>query len=139
MEACAINIVRDAKVLAARNIGILARGISYVKISEFDFKIISAANYSAFMEFGTKRSVVIPAGFEEEAAKFKGVKIDSGGQTLLQAIEIWAKQKGIPDKDVLFIYLKILFQGVKPHPFIIPAYLANIKKLEKRLTRILAA
>ena len=78
MEACAVNIVRIAKQRTSKDMGVLARGITYVKKSLFNFDVISASQYSAFAEFGTKSSTVVPAGFEDVANQFKGVKIDTG-------------------------------------------------------------
>lgn len=139
-QACALNIVKDAKVAAARNaknLGFLARGISQVKKSMFNYQIISAANYSAFMEFGTKSLVSVPSGFEDLANSFKGVKIDNGSITFKQAIYTWAEQKGISEKLWYPIYMKIAIMGVKPHPFLIPAYVSNTIKLQNRLNLLL--
>jgi HK97 gp10 family phage protein len=134
MEASCMTIVRNAKRAAPINVGRLKQGITYVKHSALSFEIISAANYSAYMEFGTKGSTVVPAGFEEIAAEFKGVSIDSGGVSLKQAIYTWAKQKGIDPKLWFVIYRKIAVMGVKPHPFFIPA-LIELKRLEQRIQK----
>lgn len=139
IQACALDIVKDAKQAAARNLGVLARGISQVKVAPFQYRIISAANYSAFVEFGTKRRVQIPAGWEDVAKEFKGLKLDSGGMTFEDAINLWGKQKGIPKDRWHGIYLKLLFVGANPHPFLIPAFIANTNKLEQRLNNLLNA
>lgn len=138
MEACAVNVVRIAKQRTSKDMGVLARGITYVKKSLFNFEIISASQYSAFAEFGTKSSTVVPAGFEDLANQFKGVKIDSGGLTLAKAIEQWGKRKGLEPADIHGVYLKILHKGRNPHPFLIPAYLEETRKLEQRLNTLFA-
>jgi hypothetical protein len=141
MEATAVDIVRVAKQLAGKELGVLARGITYKKVSSFNFVIISAAQYSAFAEFGTSgisgTSVVVPSGFEEVASEFKNVSINTGGLTLAQAIEQWGERKGMERGDIHGVYLKILHKGRNPHPFLIPAFLEETRKLEQRLRTLL--
>lgn len=134
IEASCMKIVRDAKRLAPANVGRLKQGITYVKHSVLDFEIVSAANYSAYMEFGTKSLANVPADYADLAAQFKGVNISSGGVTLKQAIYTWAKQKGIDPKIWYVIYRKIYMVGVRPHPFFIPA-LVELNNLEKRIRK----
>lgn len=138
IEASCLTMVRDMKRAAPTNVGRLKNLISYVKVKELDYKLVSAANYTAYMEFGTKSETVIPAGYEDLAAQFRGVSIDTGGQTLKEAIYTWAKQKGIDKKYWYGIYKKILIKGVKPHPFFIPA-LVELTQLENRIQKILSA
>lgn len=141
MEATAVDIVRIAKQRAGKELGVLARGITYKKVSSFNFPIISAAQYSAFAEFGTSgisgTSVVVPPGFEDVAAEFRNVKIDTGGLTLAKAIEQWGERKGMDRADIHGVYLKILHKGRNPHPFLIPAFLEETRKLEQRLRTLL--
>lgn len=141
MEATAVDIVRVAKQRAGKELGVLARGISYRKISSFNFAIISSAQYSAFAEFGTSgisgSSIAVPQGFEDLANQFKGVKIDNGGLTLAKAIQQWGDRKGLDESSIRGIYLKILHKGRNPHPFLIPAFLEETRKLEQRLRTLL--
>lgn len=143
MEATAVDIVRVAKQRASKysDLGVLQRGITYRKISSFNFVIISAAQYSAFAEFGTSgisgTSVVVPPGFEEVANEFKNVSINTGGLTLAQAIEQWGERKGMESGDIHWTYLKILHRGRDPHPFLIPAFLQETRRLEQRLRTLL--
>jgi hypothetical protein len=143
MEATAVDIVRVAKQLAGKELGVLARGITYKKISSFNFLIISAAQYSAFAEFGTSgisgSSVVVPQGFEDVANEFRNVSINTGGLTLAQAIEQWGERKGMERGDIHGVYLKILHRGRDPHPFLIPAFLQETRRLEQRLRTLLNA
>jgi len=139
LQACALDIVRDAKIAAARNaknIGFLERGISQFKVAPFNYQVVSAVNYSAFVEFGTKRLVQIPAGFEQLAAQFQGIKIDTGTMSFQQAIYTWADQKGIAKERWHGIFMKLLFVGARPHPVLIPAYITNINKLQTRLNAL---
>lgn len=144
MEATAVDIVRVAKQNASKysDLGVLQRGITYKKVSSFNFVIISAAQYSAFAEFGTSgitsTSVVVPPGFEEVANEFRNVSINTGGLTLAQAIEQWGERRGMERGDIHGVYLKILHKGRNPHPFLIPAYLQETRKLEQRLRTLLS-
>lgn len=136
LEASCLTIVRNAKRMAAKNVGTLARNISYVKHDELNFEIVSASNYSGYVEFGTKDRAVIPAGYEDLAGQFRGQSIDSGGKTLKEAIYQWAEQKGIEKKLWWFIYKTIQQIGSLPHPFFIPA-LAEFRNLETRLRNLI--
>jgi HK97 gp10 family phage protein len=132
IEASCLKMVRDMKAKAPVNAGRLRQLITYKKKGLLNYELISAANYSAYMEFGTKMHVSVPTGYEFLAAQFKGVNISSGGQTMKEAIFTWAKQKGIEKKWWWWIYVKIMQQGVRPHPFFIPA-LIEFKQLENRI------
>jgi hypothetical protein len=141
MEAAAVNIVRIAKQKTSKDMGVLARGITYVKKSLFNFEVISASQYSAFAEFGTKKEAAnyvttLPSEFQQFANTFKGIKINSGGLTLAQSIEQWGARRGLERADIHGVYLKILHKGRNPHPFLIPAYLEETQKLESRLNTL---
>jgi len=141
MEATAIDIVRVAKQKTSKELGILAREITYQKKSKLNFQIIAGAQYSAFAEFGTSgisgSSVSIPSGFEEVARPFIGVKIDNGGLTLQKAIQLWGARKGLEPDAIHGVYLKVLHKGRNPHPFLIPAFIEETAKLEARLRNLL--
>lgn len=136
MQASCLQIERDAKRMAPYNVGRLSQLIKATKKGVLNYEIVSAANYSSYMEFGTKSYVMVPAGWDEFAVQYEGVSIDSGGVTLKQAIYEWARQKGIDEKWWYWIYKKIMLMGVKPHPFFIPA-LVELGKLEIRIANIL--
>lgn len=141
MEATCIDIVRIAKQRVSKELGVLARSIGYVRKSTLNFSIVVGAQYAAFEEFGTSgisgSSVSVPAGFEEVAARFRGVKIDTGGLRLSDAIELWGARKGMERADIHGVYLKILHKGRNPHPFLIPAFVSETRKLEERLSTLL--
>lgn len=132
IEASCLKIVRDMKTRAPVNLGRLRSQITYKKKGPMNYELISPANYSAYLEFGTKTNVRIPPGYQFLAAQYKGVNIDSGGLTMREAIYQWAKQKGIAKKWWWWIYLKIMQQGIKPQPFFIPA-LVEFTLLENRI------
>jgi hypothetical protein len=54
--------------------GFLKGGIISNTDTYLDKTISSNANYSAYVEFGTGPKTVIPAGFEQFAARYKGAR-----------------------------------------------------------------
>lgn len=100
--------VADAKRNAPVDEGTLRNSISFVK-SDNSVTISVNVDYAAYQEFGTRSFVQISPGWEEFAAQFKG------------------SQRAI----------SMLANGVKPHPYLIPAVEKNrielIKQLKARL------
>jgi HK97 gp10 family phage protein len=141
INASALNIQSKAKRLAPVNLGQLRNSI-YLKEKSvkggYVFTIGSNASYAPYVEFGTGGQVKIPAGFDELADSFKGKK---GGkfQDMVEALTLWVKRKGIgggKDKSIAYaIAISILRKGMRPQPFLIPAFemekpkmINNIKK-----------
>ncbi len=58
--------------------GFLKAGITSKEENDLSFVVNSAAEYSAYVEFGTLSSVKIPPGLEDVAAQFKGAGIRHG-------------------------------------------------------------
>lgn len=111
--------------------------------AEHGYTVANTAIWSVFMEFGTKKYVSVPAEWSEYAQQFKGYK----GGTVAQFrsnIEDWVKRKGISwtDKDgrvmsaqeISFIITQVILQnGLKPRPFMWPAYQRAVKDLPKKI------
>jgi HK97 gp10 family phage protein len=137
-EDAANMLARRAKTSAPVDDGFLKNGISVDKAGDLTYEVISAAAYSAFMEFGTGQYVQVPAGLEDYAMQFKGRNQGGGFDAFFMKILDWVQRKGITgrysvkthrrlgnkgaklteDYDAAFmIALKILKVGVKPHPF----------------------
>jgi hypothetical protein len=131
------------------------------KINELQVELTASKHYAAFMEFGTKRRVRVPAELQEYAAQFnlKGPKI--GFEAFLKIITAWVHRKGIAakrsektgrrlgskakqqaedDAAAYPIALSILRHGVNPHPFFFQPYFDErpiiIKNVEKVLKDI---
>jgi HK97 gp10 family phage protein len=137
VAASALNIQSNAKKLAPVNFGKLRQSI-YVEeksksANQFMYVIGAAAKYAPYIEFGTGGKVSIPSGFADEASKFKG---KTGGKfsDLVKALTEWVSKKGIASgkksKSVAFmIALSIIRKGIRPQPFLIPAFQAEKPKL----------
>jgi HK97 gp10 family phage protein len=151
LKASALNIQKAAKRMAPGFDGKLRQSIN-VDISNDLFKsVFSTVRYAPYVEFGTKRKVNIPSGWESYAAQFRG-KGKGDYYDFLQAILRWVKKKKLAQitnsytgrkstkkSDLLyvaqFIAYRIIKNGIAPQPFFIPAYEQEKPKLIKRLKR----
>ena len=83
VEAGAKRWVQLAQNAAPVDQGKLKQGISYKPTASnpgsISFKIVSNAEYSAYMEWGTITKVNIPSGEEGYASQFKGRGIKTSG------------------------------------------------------------
>jgi HK97 gp10 family phage protein len=144
-NASALKIQSTAKRLAPVNFGQLRNSIvvsSEGTASNFIFTVSATASYSPYVEFGTGGKVSVPADYAEYAAKFKGKK---GGsfKEMVDALILWVQRKGIggkSDKSTAFVIARsILRKGLRPQPFLIPAFEQEKSKLLKRIKEILNA
>jgi HK97 gp10 family phage protein len=143
INASALKIQSSAKRLAPVNFGQLRSGINLIKSGDLTFSVESTASYSPYVEFGTGGKVSVPADFTAYAKQFKGGK---GGKfkDMVDALTLWVKRKGIGngknDKGLAFVIARsILQKGLRPQPFLIPAYQEEKPKLIQRLKKLLDA
>jgi HK97 gp10 family phage protein len=143
INASALKILTDAKRLAPVNFGQLRNQIALDPINNLTYGVEAKASYSAYVEFGTGPQVNVPADFTSYAAQFKGQK---GGKfkDFVDALTLWVKRKGIGDgkndRGLAYVIARsILQKGMRPQPFLIPAYEAEKPKLIERLKKILNA
>ena len=142
--ASAMKIQSDAKKNAPVNLGKLRQSIyldAEVKDKTIKYVVGSNASYAPYIEFGTGGKVSIPTGYASFAGEFKGKK---GGKfmDLLKALTEWVNKKGIASgkksKSVAYaIALSILRRGIRPQPFLIPAFEAEKNNLKKRIKDII--
>ena len=143
ISASALNIQSVAKRLAPVNFGQLRNSI-YLKEQKVDkgivFTIGAKASYAPYVEFGTGGKVSIPAGFEELASGFKGKKAGTF-KDMVQALTLWVRRKGIGsgnDKATAYaIAISILRKGMRPQPFLIPAFETEKPKLIKNILNVM--
>lgn len=148
------NAVRTTALqLAPVNEGRLRQGIFY-QVGNLQVTIGCNVDYAAYLEFGTRKFAAkyvssLPAEWKEFASQYKG----SGGGTFEQfvmRIYEWVRKKGIrstgtttgkgkktKEQDqrqlAYVIALKILREGIKPQPFLYPAFEKNRAILNKKL------
>lgn len=146
INASVIKIQADAKKLAPVNLGNLRNSIYMIEESrdnnKFLFGVGSSARYAPYVEFGTGGKVSIPVGFESYASQFKG-KTNGTFKDMVLALTDWVQKKGITGKGgnarsaAYAIALSILRKGMRPHPFLIPAFEQEKSKLLERIQKIL--
>lgn len=135
------------------------RGSINFKEERLKVSLIVAVYYGAFIEFGTRKRTDIPAGWEQFAAQFKGAAGRGNYKDFVQAIYEWVKRKGITNRysvktrkairikqgsedddrarqAAYAIAYSIIRNGIKPHPFFIPAVNHARVALENRLKNI---
>jgi HK97 gp10 family phage protein len=144
-NASALKIQSTAKRLAPVNFGQLRNSIVLTesgKGTDFIFKVTATAKYAPFVEFGTGGKVSVPSNYTEYAARFKG-KTGSTFKQMIEAIMLWVQRKGISGKNdrstAYLIARSILRKGLRPQPFLIPAFEQEKPKLIKRIKEILNA
>ena len=139
-----VNTIRNNAIrLATVNLGQLRGSIATDKESELTYSVAANTSYAAYVEFGTGPQVNVPADFKSYAQQFKG---KSGGKfkDMVEALTLWVKRKGIGngknDKGLAYVIaLSILRKGMRPQPFLIPAYEMEKPKLIQRLNKLLNA
>lgn len=114
----------SAKRNAPKNVGFLVNGIGTRRNGEMDYDYFSAADYSVYVEFGTRlHALPIPA----ELQKFANNTAKNSGKAK-QMIYEWCRQKGIDPKLWWPIYVKLMTEGMEPHPFFFePFYVGRAK------------
>lgn len=116
------------------------------------YRVQNTAPYAPFVEFGTGSRVNVPADWSKYAQQFRGRKISPGGiDDFLLSIVMWVRAKGLSgtrsakgrrkgnsisqqeeDLAVAYpIFLSILRNGSKPHPFLYPAYIMIVSRIIK--------
>lgn len=91
--------------------------ITAKKVSEMTSETVSAADYSAYIEWGTKSRVRVPADIAAYASEFRDTGKAGGRFELQKALYAWMDRVGIPDDKQWFIYISIVTKGIHPHPY----------------------
>src|SRR5688572_4961486 len=93
-----------AKSAAPADQGFLRNSISSYKERDLNYVVVSASDYSPYVEFGTRSKVRIPPGLESYASQFRG----GGSGNPKQMIFEWCRRKGIDQKAWYPIYISIM-------------------------------
>jgi HK97 gp10 family phage protein len=145
VTASALSIQSNAKKNAPVNLGTLRQSI-YLKSevkndANYSFTIGTSVSYAPYVEFGTGGKVSVPKGFESYASQFK-VKSKGKFKDMVLALTEWVQKKGLASgkesKSVAYmIALSILRKGLRPQPFLIPAFELEKTKLKDRIQKII--
>lgn len=137
-EEVAEGVRRDAPV----DESFLLHSVSTKNEGQTQSSVIAQSSYGAYLEFGTKSLVDVPAGLEAIAGQFKGPG-NNGSTDPLKAIQGWVGRKigGTPKEQksiAWLIWRKIRTVGIKPHPFFFkqaeearPKFISRIKQVIK--------
>jgi hypothetical protein len=118
---------------APRDEGILIQGISTEHTGLMKVDVLSSSPYSAYVEFGTRRRVVVPPDLISYAAQFKGSGKGTG-QGFFEHILGWVQRHHIRfesagttksgkvklltiEQTAFIIYHFLLIRGTHPHPY----------------------
>lgn len=134
------NTETEAVSAAPADKGFL-RNSSYSEINGLEGIVGFKAQYAAFQEFGTGVLVDVPAEWSEYAATFNDSDFGSFEEFKTSLLD-WMSGKGIEAKFLYPIMMKILKIGIRPQPFLYPAwknntikFLDNLKKMLKNGTK----
>lgn len=149
------HTVLEAKRRAPVDEEHLRNSITYevIKIdNKITVEVIVANDYAAFVEFGTKKFAArhvasLPQDWRSFAAAYRG-KTGGGTDDLLLKITEWVKRKGFAahrtkggnkstskssteaqENAAYVIALRILQNGIRPHPYLFPAFEITQKEL----------
>lgn len=159
-NAFGLATVKDAKINVPKDEGNLARSINFEKI-DYGVQINVNADYAAYVEFGTRKFAEsyisqLPNDWKTFAAEFKGkTGGDNSFMSFFYKILKWVQRKGFAaDKTksgkrsnsknsiqkeydaAYFIAISILRNGIKPQPYLYPAFEKNKPQLIKDLETI---
>lgn len=123
-----------AKSAAPADQGFLRNSISSFKEREMQYAVVSAADYSPYVEFGTGLKVRVPAGLEGYASQFRGGQKGNAKQMIFE----WCRRHGIDEKAWYAIYISIMANGVSPRPYFFPQVPIVKPKLITNLKRVVA-
>jgi HK97 gp10 family phage protein len=147
LDVTADQIVTEAKQSAPAAFGTIRQNIGKETVGELQVSVFSAAPESAYQEFGTGGKVQVPSEMSDIASTFQG---KGGGdmQAFIQSLIDWIKlrgltntysvkthrvsKKGTSDDNTQLAWAiakKILRDGLKPQPFLYPAYVNGTSKL----------
>lgn len=123
-----------AKRDAPKDQGFLAGQISSRKLGPMSAEATSEANYSAYIEWGTKTRVQVPSDLQGYANEFRGGVNPGGAKKFIFA---WMNRVGIPKERQWITFLSIIIKGIHPHPYFFPQKPIVQAQLDKNVQTIL--
>jgi hypothetical protein len=160
-NASALKIQSEAKKNAPANFGTLRGSIHLKESGGIDKKVFivgSDLSYAPYLEFGTGGKVDTQ-GYNDFANTFRG-KTGGTFDEMIKALVMWVKRKGLVgtysiktqkrtgsrkvqskenDSAAYAIALSILRKGIRPEPYLIPAYETEVSLLKDRIKNIVNA
>lgn len=132
------EISAQAKVNSPVGIdGHLRNQIEHSKVKDKHYKVVANAYYSGYVEFGIGTRVKVPTEMKNVAQAIRSNKRSGSFKDGLKKIEEWCAKKGIPKESAYVIFMSILKKGIKPQPFMYPAFVKGRKQYIKDLKDLL--
>lgn len=132
VEAAAREIELIAKKIAPANFGKLRQLIAAEKVNKLTWNVESNAPYAGYVEFGTGAKVVVPAEMQDLANSIRGKKSGNIDEALA-SIKDWCHSKGIDERAAWPILMSILDEGLRPRPYMFPAWKQGSAQFIKNL------
>lgn len=110
-----VNWEQRAKRDAPADQGRLRGAILSASRGLMKVEIVANVSYAAYVEWGTKTKVKVPADIAGYASQFRGG--GAGGGNAKEMIFAWMKRVGIPPERQWFVFISIVTKGISPHPF----------------------
>lgn len=124
-----------AKQAAPTDQGRLKGEIVARKNKDLESETVSQAAHSPYLEFGTLSKVKVPAELASYAAQFRGT--GAKGQNAKRFIYAWMDRVGIPKERQWFVFISIITNGIRPHPYFFPQKPIVEKSLFTNIQRIM--
>jgi HK97 gp10 family phage protein len=140
-DAVSINALEgrnEAVKKAPAAFGKLRQQIGIESINNYEKKVVSNADYSAYVEFGTGGKVDFPPEWEDIARQAKAKKGSTGSfDDGVEAVAEWCRLKGIDQKNAPSILFFLMKDGQEPRPFMFPAWQKVKEQFKKDLNGII--
>jgi len=133
VSANLLNGSTVAKRKAPKAFGKLAQSIGIEKTRKMQGDVVVTLPYAPFVEFGTGAKVSVPQEWANYANEFRNEK--GSFEDALKRIEDWCKLKGKPQEAAYPILITILEDGLRPQPFMYPAFQETKRRFKADLER----
>ena len=128
------KLAQESASTVASDTGFLMGKISFYSEAQLIWVIVSQADYSAFVEWGTRMRAVVPAELQAYAAQFKGAH---GGGNAKDNIYRWCQRNGIEQSKWWFIYITLMTKGAHPHPFFFIHKARVVSMFQENVNRVI--
>lgn len=115
VQDAALNWAQRAKTDAPVDQGRLKNEIKPVARGALTYEVVANVDYAAYIEWGTKTKVSVPGDIAGYAAQFRGGR--SSGGNAKEMIYAWMNRVGIPKDRQWIVFINIIVNGIRPHPF----------------------
>jgi HK97 gp10 family phage protein len=141
LEAGVIKIEGDAKKRAPIYLSGIRQSIQHAKVGHLRWEVAANAYHAPYIEFGTRGKTIVPNDLQDIAKAVKARPKKGNFKGMVKAIHEWGLKKGYIEKGkgsknhAYLIARKIMKDGIRPQPFLYPAFLSNARQIVKDIKR----